>query len=307
MFDNVSGTVRAAATDVAWAQWDALGAQVTGARTARSIVDPEALVLLSLCLREDELRLWDLLGWWAARGSHLLSVQRIKNLVDDYAPDASERLGEFARLAKSEGSDARWGRLASAVSGPEVRPSKARAGEPTVVTPAALLLRLRLGLGVGVKADLLGLLLGLEGEAASVRVLAEATAYSKRSVKRAADEMADARLIEASRQPPTTYRLEPAPWIELLDLSEPAPRWRHWYPVFALVTHLLAWLEKVDDEEVGRHVASSRARSLVEAHRPAFERNRISIPEPEDHPGTEYLAAFHETVNTLCGWMREMV
>jgi len=305
MFDNLSGTVRGAATDVAWTQWSALGAQVTAARTARSIVDPEALVILTLLLREDERRLWDVLGWWAARGSHLLSVQRIKNLVDDYPAGASERLGEFARLAKSEGSDARWGRLASAVPGPEVRPSKARAGEPTVVTPAALLLRLRLGLGVGVKADLLGLLLGLEGDTATVRELAEATVYTRRSVKRAADEMADARLIEASRGAPATYRLVLAPWTELLDLPEPAPRWRHWHPVFALVTHLLAWTEQVASEEPGRHVASSRARSLMEAHRAAFERNRISIPEPEDHPGTEYLAAFRETVETLCGWMGE--
>lgn len=307
MFDNLAGTVRDAAVDVAWAQWRALGAQVAGAREARSIIDPEALVLLSLCLRQDERRLWDLLGWWATRGSHLLSVQRIKNLVDDYPAGASDRLGEFGDLATSKGSDARWGRLASAATGPEVRPSKSQAGEPTVVTPGALLLRLRLGLGVGVKADLLGLLLGLEGDSASVRELADATAYARRSVKRAADEMADARLIEASRRTPATYRLEPAPWIELLDLSEPTPHWHHWHPVFALVTRLLAWLEGTHDEEHGRHVASSRARSLVEAHRPAFERNRISIPEPEDHPGTGYLSAFRETVETLCGWMQEKV
>ena len=117
--------------------------------------------------------------------------------------------------------------------------------------------------------------------------------------------MADARLIEASRQAPATYRLKPAPWIELLDLSEPAPRWRHWHPVFAFMCHLLAWLEELDDEDIGRHVASSRARSLVEGHRPAFDRNRISIPEPEHHPGTAYLSAFRVTVETLCEWMRE--
>ena len=53
-------------------------------RLPHALVDPEALVLVSLGLLDHERRLGDLLHDWGARNSDLLSVQRIKNLARDY-------------------------------------------------------------------------------------------------------------------------------------------------------------------------------------------------------------------------------
>lgn len=307
MLDKATETLLSTLTETAWAQWAALGGPVSRGDGASSLVDPEALLLVSLYLRDRERRLWDALVWWARERSGLLSVQRVKNLAASYPEEITHRLAQFAGRAAREASDARWKRLAGEGSGPEVRPSTGRSGRPRISDPAALVLRLRLGIGVGVKPDLLAVLVGLGGDAVRVSALADATAFASRSVKRAADEMAEAQLLRAHRDGPTEYRAEPAPWAELLRLPSPPPRWRHWHPLFAFAVQALECLQQLDAEEPGRHVASSRLRTLVENHRAAFDRNRIPIPEPADHPGADYLTAFEETLTVVSDWMSENV
>ena len=69
---NAIERCREAAIHVAWSQWSMLGGQVGGRVTTPSaIVDPEALVLFSCALRDDEPRLWDLVGGFLAEGSSL--------------------------------------------------------------------------------------------------------------------------------------------------------------------------------------------------------------------------------------------
>ena len=70
-------------------------------------------------------------------------------------------------------------------------------GNLDLVEPATLLLRLRLGLGVGVKAEVLGFLVARDGEWANVKALAAACECTVRAVRRAADELARARFIQA--------------------------------------------------------------------------------------------------------------
>ncbi|HKP75197.1 MAG TPA: hypothetical protein VJT67_06605, partial [Longimicrobiaceae bacterium] len=66
---EIASAARTAAIDAAWTQWAALGAPVaSSATTARSVVDPEALLLLAGAMRPLERRLDDVLAWWAATG-----------------------------------------------------------------------------------------------------------------------------------------------------------------------------------------------------------------------------------------------
>ena len=79
-------------------------------RHLRAVVDPEALVLASLVLLDQERRLGD-----------LLSVQRMKNLTADYpepvrAPLA-HRVAWFATVARDVGKDLRWRSLAQGWDG----------------------------------------------------------------------------------------------------------------------------------------------------------------------------------------------
>jgi hypothetical protein len=100
--------VRKVAAELAWRQWAALGRVAVASREARAIVDPEALLLLSLGLAEGDGRINRLIPWWAHVGARVLSVQRAKNLVAEYPAGAGAALGRFARSAVIQGGDQRW-------------------------------------------------------------------------------------------------------------------------------------------------------------------------------------------------------
>jgi hypothetical protein len=291
----------------AWRQWRALGATASSAKPAASIIDPEALVLLSLALAEEERRLWDLLGWWARVGSQLLSVQRIKNLAGAYPEAVRLKLGQFAHLARSEGGDFRWKALARPQPARAIRLKKGLGEQPALTEPTTLLLRLRAGFGVGIKADVLGFLLGMQGNWASARDITEATSYTSQAVRRALEDMAVARFLEVARQIPAKYRVDPRGWMELLGIRGSPPPWRDWQPVFAFIGDLSERAEGEASLKASPYIISSRARDVFERHQSAFRRNRIAVPDPRDYPGEKYLGAFEETLRALGEWMQENV
>ena len=79
--------LRAAAVRAAWRQWSAIFTLAVDEQRARAIVDPEALVIVSIGLRRYEPRLWRACRAWARVGARLLSVQRTKNLASGLAGD----------------------------------------------------------------------------------------------------------------------------------------------------------------------------------------------------------------------------
>ncbi len=299
---RIGQNVRDALRTVVWRQWNTLGASVPG-EAARAGVDPEALVLTSLALMRYEPRLEGVVAWWAARGATLLSVQRLKNLRGGYPPVVLDRSGSFARSAIEEGGDFRW-RSIAAGPGRGLGPPTTGAGEPTLLAAGALTLRLRRGIGVGIKADVLGRLLMADGAWCGVRELAETTGYSKRAVRRATGEMAQARLVIESRRTPTRYRVVPGPWMELLRVKPRMPAWRSWAPVFAFATTFLEWMGHTGMETASPYVLGRKAEALVEVHRPAFELNRLEAPLAEGGSPAEYVERFARGLERIAGWLR---
>ena len=248
---------REAALLVCWEQWRSLGAfagafaGAYGVRRATSIIDPEALVLLSLLLRDAERRLDDFLGWWATAGATLLSVQRVHNLARRFPERVQERLGAFARLA-TEAGDRRWARHQAEAGGFALAAREGKGAERLALYEApALVLRLRAGFGVGAKADLLAFLLGIDSERASTKEAAEALGYTEVAVRAAAQEMALARFVEGAPGRPARYAADPEAWVGLLGFGGGGPQggggappaWRHWAGVFAFLAGVLAWAE----------------------------------------------------------------
>jgi hypothetical protein len=306
MLTRVAESLLESTKRAVWQQWQAVGAMVSGTRRAKAIVDPEALILLSLVLRDHERRLWDMLAWWAAVGASLLSVQRIKNLEVKYPKPIQLRLAEFARLAHETGGDFRWRSLARSSAEPTTRMHRKRETQPELIEPAALILRIRMGIGVGIKADILSFLLGIGGAWASVKDISVATYYSNRAIRRAADDLVAARLAHSKAETPTEYRVSPKLWAELLQMQEPLPEWHFWQPAFVFVAHFLKCVEEEKFKE-DSYLASTQARDLFELHRSAFSWNQISVPNPKDFRGTEYLDGFQGTVLKLADWLEESV
>ena len=302
---NLIKTVTEGAIESAWAQWRCLGALITAPKPARSLVDPEALVLASLTLRDHERRLWDVLASWAVTGSRLLSVQRMKNLNSKYPRRTSDRLAEFARFALMEGGDHRWRKLAGTESGPGPRNQKLMSPSAKGWDPAALVVRLRLGIGVGLRADIVAFLLSQRGTWASARVIAEATGYSVYAIRRTADKMAEARLIESTANKPLEYRTDNSAWSTVLGLEDDVLPWRYWYQAYAFVADLVALSEGGQLEASSKYLLSSRLRDLAEKHQDALRLNRIPSPEPRQFTGEEYLGAFELVAEGLASWMSE--
>lgn len=286
-------------TEAIWIQWRSLGSFIDTDRLARTIVDPEALLLGSLTLRHQERRLWDVLASWAQNGSQLFSLQRVKNLLDRYPELTRDRLAEFAHRARAEGNDFRWRSLAGADSGPAARKQDLWEAYPSLWHPSALVLRLRLGIGVGAVSDLLSFLISLRGEWASARLIAQATDYSVYSVRRVADDMASAQLIESTQAKPVQYRVKIEAWRELLGTGGELPQWHFWHQVYSFASKLIIAGESGDWEGLSPYLLSTKLRDLVEDHQDAFILNRIDLPDPSRYAGEEYLPAFAETIVNL--------
>jgi hypothetical protein len=299
--------IQATAVEIAWKQWASLGAGALSAPEGRaaSIIDPEALLLLSLVVQDAERRLVDFSAWWAEVGSELLSVQRTKTMLKHFPEPAAAGLDEFARLAVEAG-DRRWKRYASdEVPGWGTRRLKGAAA-PRLMEASTLMVRLRAGFGVNAKADALAFLLGIGGESATVQDIASAISYSTVTVRNALKDMVLARLIHETPDHPARYYVYLEPWAEVLDLGAPRttnpPTWAYWYPVHAFLANAYVLFKQEKTETKSTYVLSSKARNVAEEFGRAFSKNRIPIPRPPDFRGAAYLEGFRETIAALRDW-----
>lgn len=296
-----------AAASIVWSQWSALNPQLLSTDTppATSLIDPEALLLGSLALLDSERRLADVLGWWAERGSTLLSVQRTTTLAAAFPEDARERLGGFAALAVQAG-DRRWQRHAGA-SWP--RQPRAGKGPPSLrlCGAATLMLRLRAAMGVGAKVDVLTFLLCRRGATVPVKDISRALGYAPNNVRAAARDLQLAGWVDATDERRAEFGTRPGFAERFMALS-PAddavrggpPAWQYWAQILACLTSVAA----ADETAAQPYLLSSALRDLFGRFRWAFRANGIALPDPADYPGADYLPAFDMTIDAVAGWSR---
>ena len=305
---SILETLREAALGLAWSQWAPLGGQVAGeVRAPRAVVDPEALVLFSCALRGAEPRLWDLAAGLAAVEPSLLSVQRMRNLAKGYHGRADVALAEFARIAVREGKDGRWSPLATKGEVNSFRPGKVHAPVDGAVERAGLMLRMRLAFGVTARTDALAYLLAISPERASVAEIARATGYRTMPLRRGLEAMAAAQVVQASSTRPARYYAALDRWGPLLDVSKGAAPWRFWQPLMVFLVEAIEALRADTAPPRSEYLWSSELRTLVEAHWPALEQNRINAPDPRHYLGAKYLDGFEETVKVLRTWLMKNV
>jgi hypothetical protein len=234
-----------AAVNCAWAQWASIGA-LAASRPGHEneIVDPEALLLASLGFSQREPRLATLASDWAVENPELLSIARLRALLQSHFGDVDVQA--LAGRVWSEGGDARWSALVPEKPAATKRGRHNKATAPRWRGARTLMLQLRRGFGVGVKADLLAILLGRQGAWTDVATLVELSQYSAAGARRAADEMADAGLIDTSGGHSRSYRATGEKWGRLVSGAE-RPVWLRRADGFAFV---LKW---------SRYIASRKA------------------------------------------------
>lgn len=297
---------------VAWAQWSALTTMaVPAGPRARSMVDPEALVLLSLAVRGGDRRLDDLVLGWMRAASPLLSVQRLLSLAEAFPPAVREGIGTVARAAADAG-DRRWRAHATDA------PAEARVGRrktvaaPRLADAPALVLRLRAGFGGGTRADLLAFLLAQRGVEASVSAMAAATGYSATTVRAAAEEMVTGGFAKRVAASPAAYCADHRAWAPVLGLrattsvkGPEVPPWRWWASVFAFLADVVAWAHEAQAEEWSAYVASSRARDLVQDHARPLRTAKLRLPDPRAPGGGAFLDDLERGMAHIHEWCLE--
>jgi hypothetical protein len=297
---------------VAWAQWSALATiAVPAGPRARSMVDPEALLLLSLALRGRERRLDEVVMAWVRAASPLLSVQRTLTVAEAFPAATREGLGVVARVAAQAG-DRRW-RPHAAEAGPDDAPAPRKpVGAPRLAEAPALLLRLRAGFGGGIRADLLAFLLALRGAEAPVSTVAGATGYSASAVRAAAEEMVLGGFAQRVSDAPAAYCADHRAWAGVLGLrgavstrGPEVPPWRHWAAVFAFLADVLAWADAAEADEWSAYVASSRARDLVADHARPLRTAKLRLPDPRAPGGAAFLEDLERGMAHVHDWCLE--
>lgn len=296
---NAAHELQELATEVAWRQWRAIGGSAATKERWRSIVDPEALILVSLGLAAAERRIADVLYSWVEANSTLLSVQRLKNLQRDYPAATHDRLREFGGHISALGAHPRWSSFAGAhqqhrkVDPPEV----SRAIEAPTRHATSLLLRLRIAMGVSVKADVLAVALGHD-HALDVREITDALSYSPAAVRGALEDLSRAGFLFAVGGEPMTFTAPHREWKELLGLEE-VPRWAAWHHWFALVTDLVAWTTTAREVALSEYATDVQLRELTARHQLFFRQAAHELGRAAFQKG---VGSYRGLIDSLLQW-----
>lgn len=302
-FASVTKELHEALAAAAWIQWQALGGQAAAHRSPASIVDPEALVLVSLWLRRDELRLWDFLHGLAGSGTRLLSVQRLKRLLVGFPETVRAEADLFAGVAARAGRDSRWRGFSAVRTIPTARSGKWSSPLSRLAAPGTLVLRLRTAFGVDVRTDVLAYLIGRREAWCTVREVSDALGYAGNSVRAACESLSDARVLDRHAGRPARFAA-PARWRALLELGE-SPPWQPWSEVYPFVVRALVWLRGEGARPMSDSLASSLARQLVREHGAVLGMLQAGIPDHRDHLAEAYLPLFERSLGALGAWLRE--
>lgn len=95
-----------------WRQWSAIGVSGYGPSEETTVVDPEALLLLTLTIARYDARLFDeVLDWLEINGDYL-NVQRLQSLLKQYDFQAKAELSSVAEMLGQKSSVAlKWKKL----------------------------------------------------------------------------------------------------------------------------------------------------------------------------------------------------
>jgi hypothetical protein len=303
-----------AAVETTWQQWGVIGAQTNTPRPGpQAVVDPEALLLLSLALLQHERRLADVVGSWVTLNSSLLSVQRVRNIASTFPAPVQQQLGAVASLAVHEAKDLRWkSATGDSTSSFTARKTKSRAMAPAYMHTPTLMLQLRQGMGVGVKADIFTYLLTCDNTGqrwASTAAMARMLGYTHAAVRRNADDLAAARFIGRMEtvDPDTSasrlYMAEAGRWAGALQLGAIQQGWRDWRARFAFIADVLDTSATLTSHGATEFAEKVACRELIERNRDALMRDTSIDPGllevPDDWPG-----ALQQVSERLVEWMR---
>lgn len=324
--------------DLLWRQWSALGVPGRTTIEERRVVDPEALLLLSLTICRYDARLFDeILDWLVVNGA-FLNVQRLRNLMKRFDFQSQAQLSAIsALLMKTSNDPLKWKRLASPrpprnpeplfflKSGKPIPMPDEKAPEfsacgllrgpiklrghaqpfPTMGMPS-LLLRLRALLGVNARCELFCLLAA--AEEIHPADVARQTGYSPRTVQNTLAEMSRSGVVQMrSGNREKWYCLQSGVLDHLLKPEgSPTPS-VNWAPLFRALEIL--WIGVIDPkrQNLDPLTLASEWRRLGKEMRPLLADAGWGRQLEDDRSfrGVEYSAVFIRNIKGILSQLNQ--
>jgi hypothetical protein len=291
----------------AWDQWSQMGISAAPRRWDPWAADPEALLMLTFEVGRGEPRLFDEVLDWLVVNQKSVSVQRLRNLIEDEEDRALVEavlgwLGERRRRPRFEAKAEHSGPaepffrgLMADVAEPDpaflaqgfIRPSPepSRGSQPpALLRPINFAFRLRALLGIGARAEVSRVLLTLGSPSVNTQVLARSTGFTKRNVQEAVNSLRAADVIgayELGNEQRFTAPLDR--WRVYLEL-ESLPAHVDWPQLFTAYRRVLRWLSDPSLDGLSDYMLASQGRTLVEELGPdlRFAGVRVNEAAPLD-------------------------
>ena len=263
-----SANLHSAIIDRMAAGWIAFGCPLEGP-SEETVVDPEALVAVTVELGTADPRIFEAaLAWCAAHGQFINST-RLRRVAAEMGTNA-DSLASFAGSVAASGGPA-WP-MAQAGEPAEIR---YRPGLQDLASASTLVWRARAAFGVNVRADIISALLTAPVPHLTVAELAQRTRFGKRNVAQALIGMNMAGVVEIERRGNQDH-VQLGPGLPVSGWLATGPRQPDWPSRWRVGLVLLGWDGLGDSSAVVRAV---EARTLVERLAPVL--SAAALPKPD--------------------------
>lgn len=314
-----------------WRQWSAIGVSGYSGSEETTVVDPEAILLLTLTVaRYDERLFNEVLDWLAVNGEYL-NVQRLQSLIKQFDFQAKAEMSAVAELLGQKSSVAlKWKKLASRYAEDEEQPLFYMKDGRTMPKPkdcdeifkrhgflrspvkmrnlsqpfpregmATLLLRLRALLGVNLRCEIL-CLLGSVDEIHPA-LIAKVIGQNPRSTQNVLAEMVLSGVVQvrtSARE--KAYSLAPEVLDRLLRPEGLTP-WQNSVPLFRALEILWLGLADPKRQNLDPLMLASEWRRLAKEMQALFGAAGMGQPlrEGSSYPGEKYYEVFQEDVRKV--------
>lgn len=299
--------------EVQWKHWSALGVASHVEPEEGCLIDIEALTLSTLVAGFQDTRLLNASIEWLVKNNDWLNLQRLKRIAKTFTeplPKLSPRIDallnpqvfillgntfkRFGQKAWTEKEPGTWEFGKASATWYEEFFSKFQMRN--IVTdlvpqrPSLLQLRLRGILGIDARVEVLIYL--LTNESGNSNAIAKEIFYDQKSVYRILEKWHKVGLLAKDKGPKiVTFTLEKrAEWLDLLILRK-MPAYLNWVQIFHFLSQVMKALS-VSPWSEDEYMLSSLFRDLLDEAKHMRKYLHVSVPEPNQYPGSRYLVPF---------------
>ena len=315
-----------------WRQWSVLG--VAGYERGHDtwVIDPEALLLLSLNLARYEPRLFDEIMDWLATNGNVINIQRIRSISKEEDFQSQILMPAIASTMCNKGKATKWQGLTqlSPINKTIQELFFKKTGEPVshfgvpdpvfrkygflrgplelrghtlpvrVTHNPGLLFKLRALWGINARAEIFLYL--LTHETGHPRKIAKETYYFQKTVQDALVEIVRSGIVYIQKKGKEKhYWVRREDWFQLLQLTEPHPIWISWPPLFRAFELVWSTFCEPDFFSLNELHQSSELRKLMKCIKPKIEKAGFGqlLSDETHYLGEDYLPNFMSDINQV--------